>query len=137
MPAGGRAGRSGWVGARAPAQAPPWQVNTFQTVLITDGRLSFTIFNYETITWTTGTHASSGGNATGLGGIAAQAGFNAGDGRRYFSIPGSRTADVAEVETTTNVGVPGRWAFRIDDAQPLCAWPCAPASTAANASTTA
>uniref|UniRef100_A0A8D1HYF8 Sushi, nidogen and EGF-like domain-containing protein 1 n=1 Tax=Sus scrofa TaxID=9823 RepID=A0A8D1HYF8_PIG len=92
-------------------------VNTFQTVLITDGRLSFTIFNYETITWTTGTHASSGGNATGLGGIAAQAGFNAGDGRRYFSIPGSRTADVAEVETTTNVGVPGRWAFRIDDAQ--------------------
>nr|XP_020143666.1 sushi, nidogen and EGF-like domain-containing protein 1 isoform X2 [Microcebus murinus] len=92
-------------------------VNTFQTVLITDGKFSFTIFNYESISWTTGTHASSGGNATGLGGIAAQAGFNAGDGRRYFSIPGSRTADVAEVETTTNVGVPGRWAFRIDDAQ--------------------
>ncbi|XP_051695315.1 sushi, nidogen and EGF-like domain-containing protein 1 isoform X3 [Oryctolagus cuniculus] len=92
-------------------------VNTFQTVLITDGKLSFTIFNYESITWTTGTHASSGGDANGLGGIAAQAGFNAGDGRRYFSIPGSRTADMAEVETTTNVGVPGRWAFRIDDAQ--------------------
>lgn len=96
-------------------------VNTFQTVLITDGKLSFTIFNYESIAWTTGTHASSGGNATGLGGIAAQAGFNAGDGQRYFSIPGSRTADMAEVETTTNVGVPGRWAFRIDDAQPPCA----------------
>ncbi|KAG8508280.1 Sushi, nidogen and EGF-like domain-containing protein 1 [Galemys pyrenaicus] len=94
-------------------------VNTFQTVLITDGRFSFTIFNYESITWTTGTHASSGGNASGLGGIAAQAGFNAGDGLRYFSIPGSRTADMAEVETTTNVGVPGRWAFRIDDAQKL------------------
>lgn len=46
-----------------------------------------------------------------------QAGFNAGDGQRYFSIPGSRTADMAEVETSTNVGVPGRWAFRIDDAQ--------------------
>uniref|UniRef100_H0WH28 Sushi, nidogen and EGF like domains 1 n=1 Tax=Otolemur garnettii TaxID=30611 RepID=H0WH28_OTOGA len=92
-------------------------VNTFQTVLITNGKSSFTIFNYESIVWTTGTHASSGGNATGLGGIAAQAGFNAGDGRRYFSIPGSRTADMAEVETTTNVGVPGRWAFRIDDAQ--------------------
>ncbi|XP_006875291.1 PREDICTED: sushi, nidogen and EGF-like domain-containing protein 1 [Chrysochloris asiatica] len=92
-------------------------VNTFQVILITDGKLSFTIFNYESITWTTGTHASSGGDATGLGGIAAQAGFNAGDGQRYFSIPGSRTADMAEVETTTNVGVPGRWAFRIDDAQ--------------------
>ncbi|XP_037706510.1 sushi, nidogen and EGF-like domain-containing protein 1 isoform X5 [Choloepus didactylus] len=92
-------------------------VNTFQIVLITDGNVSFTIFNYESIAWTTGMHASSGGNAAGLGGIAAQAGFNAGDGQRYFSIPGSRTADVAEVETTTNVGVPGRWAFRIDDAQ--------------------
>ncbi|EHB16173.1 Sushi, nidogen and EGF-like domain-containing protein 1 [Heterocephalus glaber] len=92
-------------------------VNTFQTILITNGKASFTIFNYESITWTTGMHASSGGDSTGLGGIAAQAGFNAGDGRRYFNIPGSRTADMAELEATTNVGVPGRWAFRIDDAQ--------------------
>lgn len=111
-------------------------VNTFQTVLITDGRFSFTIFNYESILWTTGTHASSGGDADGLGGIAAQAGFNAGDGHRYFNIPGSRTADMAEVETTTNVGVPGRWAFRIDDAQPLCAWSCVRASMVASASMT-
>ena len=51
-----------------------WQVNTFQIVLITDGRFSFTIFNYEAILWTTGTHASSGGDADGLGGIAAQVG---------------------------------------------------------------
>lgn len=48
------------------------QVNTFQIVLITDGKLSFTIFNYESITWTTGMHASSGGDFAGLGGIAAQ-----------------------------------------------------------------
>ncbi|XP_054916692.1 sushi, nidogen and EGF-like domain-containing protein 1 isoform X2 [Poeciliopsis prolifica] len=91
-------------------------VNTFQVVLITDGELSFTIFQYNNITWTTGRHASSGGNLVGLGGIAAQAGFNAGDGRRYFNIPGSRTADVVSLEETTNVGYPGRWVFRIDDA---------------------
>uniref|UniRef100_A0A8C6L8Y8 Sushi, nidogen and EGF like domains 1 n=1 Tax=Nothobranchius furzeri TaxID=105023 RepID=A0A8C6L8Y8_NOTFU len=91
-------------------------VNTFQVVLITDGEISFTIFQYNTITWTTGRHASSGGNLTGLGGIAAQAGFNAGDGTRYFNIPGSRTTDVVGVEGTTNVGYPGRWVFRIDDA---------------------
>ncbi|XP_061593558.1 sushi, nidogen and EGF-like domain-containing protein 1 isoform X1 [Cololabis saira] len=91
-------------------------VNTFQVVLITDGELSFTIFQYNSITWTTGMHASSGGNHSGLGGIAAQAGFNAGDGKRYFNIPGSRTADVVNVEGTTNVGFPGRWVFRIDDA---------------------
>ncbi|CAL8273332.1 unnamed protein product [Arctogadus glacialis] len=92
-------------------------VNTFQVVLITDGDLSFTIFQYNNITWTTGMHASSGGDAAGLGGIAAQAGFNAGDGKRYFNIPGSRTPDVAGVEGTTNVGHPGRWVFRIDDAE--------------------
>ncbi|XP_063058064.1 sushi, nidogen and EGF-like domain-containing protein 1 isoform X2 [Engraulis encrasicolus] len=91
-------------------------VNTFQVVLITDGELSFTIFQYHNVTWTTGMHATSGGDAHGLGGIAAQAGFNAGDGKRYFNIPGSRTDDVVGVEETTNVGMPGRWVFRIDDA---------------------
>uniref|UniRef100_A0AAY4ES26 Sushi, nidogen and EGF-like domain-containing protein 1 n=1 Tax=Denticeps clupeoides TaxID=299321 RepID=A0AAY4ES26_9TELE len=91
-------------------------VNTFQVVLITDGELSFTIFQYHNITWTTGMHASSGGDQAGLGGIAAQAGFNAGDGRRYFNIPGSRTDDIVGVESTTNVGYPGRWVFRIDNA---------------------
>lgn len=48
------------------------QVNTFQVVLITDGELSFTIFQYHNVTWTTGMHASSGGDLAGLGGIAAQ-----------------------------------------------------------------
>ncbi|XP_077463845.1 sushi, nidogen and EGF-like domain-containing protein 1 isoform X2 [Stigmatopora argus] len=91
-------------------------VNTFQAVLITDGEFSFTIFQYNNVTWTTGRHASSGGDANGLGGIAAQAGFNAGDGVRYFNIPGSRTRDVAGLEATTNVGFPGRWVFRIDHA---------------------
>ncbi|XP_064792261.1 sushi, nidogen and EGF-like domain-containing protein 1 isoform X1 [Oncorhynchus masou masou] len=92
-------------------------VNTFQLVLITNGEVSFTIFQYHDVTWTTGMHASSGGDLAGLGGIAAQAGFNAGDGKRYFNIPGSRTDDVVDVEGTTNVGRPGRWVFRIDNAQ--------------------
>lgn len=47
--------------------------------------------------------------------LSLQAGFNAGDGSRYFNIPSSRTADVVNVEGTTNVGYPGRWVFRIDD----------------------
>jgi len=42
-------------------------------------------------------------------------GFNAGDGVRSFSVPGSRTASIADVETTSNVGLAGRWMFRIDD----------------------
>ncbi|KAI0239248.1 Sushi domain-containing protein 2 [Lamellibrachia satsuma] len=45
----------------------------------------------------------------------ARVGFNAGDGLRYFSVPGSRQAAIVDVETTTNLGLPGRWMFRIDD----------------------
>lgn len=68
-------GARSWAGqGPRPHSGSSLQVNTFQTVLITDGTLSFTIFNYESITWTTGTHASSGGDASGLGGIAAQVG---------------------------------------------------------------
>lgn len=48
--------------------------------------------------------------------LISQAGFNAGDGKRYFNIPGSRTDEVVNVGWTTNVGYPGRWVFRIDDA---------------------
>ena len=43
-----------------------------------------------------------------------QAGFNAGDGIRYFNIPGSRTHEVINLPTQSNVGVPGRWMFRVD-----------------------
>ncbi|XP_013419198.1 sushi domain-containing protein 2 [Lingula anatina] len=86
--------------------------NTFQVVLVTNGRHSFAIFNYKEVTWTTGT--ASGGSG-GLGGTPAQVGFNAGDGLRYFSVPGSRTSAIVDVETTTNVNVPGRWIFRVDD----------------------
>ena len=46
-----------------------------------------------------------------------QAGFNAGDGIRYFNIPGSRTHEVINLPTQSNVGNPGRWMFRIDNAK--------------------
>lgn len=47
------------------------KVNTFQTVLISDGVASFSIFNYGEISWSTGT-ASGGDPLTGLGGTTAQ-----------------------------------------------------------------
>jgi len=45
------------------------QNNTFQAVLVTDGQLSFVMYNYEKLTWTTG--MASYGNAQGLGGYQA------------------------------------------------------------------
>jgi len=46
------------------------QTNTYQAVLTEGGSVSFVMFNYATLTWTTGTQ--SGGDATtGLGGNPA------------------------------------------------------------------
>lgn len=47
------------------------QVNTFQSVLISDGVFHFAMFNFGEITWSTGT-ASGGDPLTGLGGTTAQ-----------------------------------------------------------------
>ncbi|XP_041485569.1 LOW QUALITY PROTEIN: sushi domain-containing protein 2-like [Lytechinus variegatus] len=88
--------------------------NSFQAVLVTDGRYSFVIFNYGDINWTTGT-ASDGNIFSGLGGTPAQVGFNAGDGVNYYSVSGSRTDSIVDIETTSNIGVPGRWVFRVDN----------------------
>ena len=46
-----------------------------------------------------------------------QAGFNAGDGIRFFNIPGSATDQVIDFPKKSNVGNPGRWMFRIDNAK--------------------
>ncbi|XP_038045830.1 uncharacterized protein LOC119720271 isoform X3 [Patiria miniata] len=87
--------------------------NTFQAVLVTDGSLSFAIYNYEDIRWTTGT-ASGGSSSTGRGGTPAQVGFNGGDGVNYCSLPESRTDAIVDVDLQTNIGTRGRFLFRID-----------------------
>ncbi|XP_061607135.1 alpha-tectorin isoform X3 [Phyllopteryx taeniolatus] len=88
-------------------------VNTFQTVLISDGGVSFALFNYEEIAWSTGT-ASGGDPLTGLGGTTAQSGFNGGEIGHFLNLPRSRSNDVVNIEQTTNVNIPGRWFFRVD-----------------------
>ncbi|XP_061452981.1 sushi, nidogen and EGF-like domain-containing protein 1 isoform X2 [Rhineura floridana] len=90
------------------------KVNTFQAVLTTNEKISLIILNYYDIQWTTG--IASGGNArTGLGGIPAQAGFDSGDKKNFYTIPGSRTADVLNIGGTSNVNVPGCWVFQVDE----------------------
>lgn len=64
------------------------------------------------IQWTTG-DASGGEN--GFGGTPALAGFNAGDSIRFFNVPGSRTSEIINITSTSNVNKPGVWIFRTDD----------------------
>ncbi|XP_078684632.1 sushi, nidogen and EGF-like domain-containing protein 1 [Branchiostoma floridae x Branchiostoma belcheri] len=91
---------------------------SFQVVLATDGIQSFAIFKYGDILWTTGS-ASMGDAATGLGGVPAQAGFNSGDGTNYYTVPGSRSSEIVDVETRSNVGQPGTFMYQINDAKIL------------------
>lgn len=81
--------------------------NTFQIILTTDGIHSFAINNYQDdgINWSSvlGTD----------GAIYAQAGFNDGDGVNYFLVPGSNTQDIINISSTSNVGIPGKWIFRL------------------------
>ncbi|NXH38106.1 TECTA protein, partial [Dicaeum eximium] len=88
--------------------------NTFQAVLTTDSEKSYIILNYRDIQWTTGT-VSDGDTATGLRGTPAHAGFNSGDGTNFYNIPVSQTDAIINITTTSNVNVPGRWVFRVDD----------------------
>lgn len=42
-------------------------------------------------------------------------GFNAGDGIRFAMVPGSRTAEIVNIDETSNIGRNGVWAFRVDE----------------------
>jgi Nidogen-like len=46
--------------------------------------------------------------------LLLQVGFNAGDAKVYYNLPGSNTKGVLNLTNSSNVGVNGRWLFRVD-----------------------
>lgn len=90
--------------------------NTFQVVLATDEILSYCLYNYEQIKWTTATNAG-GGPGDGLGGTTAFVGFNAGNGTRAFEyMPYSQTSRITNLVGNGYANdKPGRHIFRIDE----------------------
>ena len=93
------------------------QTNTFQLVLATDGFSSFAIFLYleDGIQWTT---AENSDGSNGFGGTEAQVGYDAGDGVNFHSVNGSMTPSIIDIETTSNVNIPGMYIFRLDSIPP-------------------
>ena len=83
------------------------QTNTFQCVMGTDGTRSFVTYLYADgeIQWAVSEDHRS---------LPAQVGFNAGDGIRFFAVPESRSPGIINIDTTSNVDVPGVWVFRVD-----------------------
>lgn len=83
--------------------------------MATDSIRSFVIFLYADggITWTTG---DASGGVNGLGGTPAQVGFNSGDGVNFFSHEDSRTSEIINITSKSNVGVNGMYIYRVDTA---------------------
>ncbi|XP_073774694.1 sushi, nidogen and EGF-like domain-containing protein 1 [Danio rerio] len=76
---------------------------TFQVVLISGSNYSFILMNYGNIAATERT---------------VEAGFDTISSTNYFVIPGSNNgSSVSSLNTSSNVNVPGRWAFRVDSGQ--------------------
>lgn len=96
------------------------KLNNFQLVLrnrADTGAGNFDVeFRYDRLEWTTG---SASGGVNGLGGVQAQAGYDAGDGVNYFTLPGSRTAQVLDLADASNIDAttPGLWSFAIRDGE--------------------
>ncbi len=68
----------------------------------TNGQLSFVTFLYDDIQWTETDQ------------YVSLAGINGGDGVRSVTLPGSRSVDIRNLTTTSNVGVEGLWMYRVD-----------------------
>jgi len=75
-------------------------------------------FRFTQCEWTTG---DASGGTNGFGGTPAQCGFDAGNGRDFVQIPGSRAAGINRVMCdTSNVGENGVWRFQIRAGSVVC-----------------
>jgi hypothetical protein len=95
------------------------KLNTFQMVISTNGIRSAAIFLYADngINWVTSDHS---GGINGFGGTPAVAGYNAGDGVKFYKLPGSLTEDVQFLDSIPgNTGRIGEWVLRLDRSVPI------------------
>ncbi|XP_071969524.1 sushi, nidogen and EGF-like domain-containing protein 1 [Engystomops pustulosus] len=83
------------------------KVNTFQVVLISDGKLTFLMYNYLDLQW-----PSLKLNV--MEGPSALAGLNNDNGSTYYQLPTSLSTNITSLAATSNVKVNGRWAFNVD-----------------------
>ena len=83
------------------------QHNTFQTILLTDGVRSYSVFLYNSMNW----------------GDGATIGFS--DGTNFYTLEGGEgvfatSSNVLNLPTLTNVGTPGVFIFSTESCKPSC-----------------
>jgi hypothetical protein len=103
--------------------------NTFQAVVISDGKVTFVLYNYWKLTWTCGM-LSGNCSSNGVAGTAAVIGYNSGSTNWYDMIDWSLTDQVLTLTSTTNAQQPGRWAWLVSDASTTSS--CLPISRVAS-----
>jgi hypothetical protein len=74
--------------------------NTFQLVIATDGKLSFLIFNFGSLSWPNSQFTMN-----------SFFGYNAGDNINYYSYPDSFNNNITNVAFQSNLNKPGKWIF--------------------------
>lgn len=74
-------------------------------MLVSGSNISFVFFIYGAIQW---------GNFSNIGFKPSDFSFVADRNSQSFMVPIALTNDTVEIETTSNVGVPGLYAFRVD-----------------------
>lgn len=93
----------------------PLQTNTFQCAIGVDAQQQITSISFlypeDSILWTTG---DADGGMGGLGGDPADVGFVAPDPTSSLFISISNTPAVVDIESTSNVFVPGLYTFRFE-----------------------
>ncbi|KAJ8922644.1 hypothetical protein NQ315_007676 [Exocentrus adspersus] len=89
------------------------KVNTYQVVIITDGVETYVEFLYpkDGIQWIQGT-----GDRSGLPDARAQAGIISPDGK-LFTLPGSGTEKVRNLDQWSNMDLEGQFLFKVDESE--------------------
>ena len=67
--------------------------------------MTFVFFIYGDIQW---------GDSANYGFDGANIGFDAGDGTRFFMVPGALTNQTLNIDEGSNVGVTGLYIYRVD-----------------------
>ncbi len=87
-------------------------LNTFQCIIVngksSDTQVTFVILHYATLEWPTADSTDSDS--------LPQVGFYRRKGNTVISeqLPNARTENVTMLTKLSNVGIPGKWIFRVD-----------------------
>ncbi|KAI1709165.1 nidogen-like domain-containing protein [Ditylenchus destructor] len=78
--------------------------NTFQSLLATDGNQTYAIFMYNAIGWSVEIRRY------------AKVGFAIREDSKTYLVSGSDRPDISTIGNRSNIGIPGKWIFKIDQA---------------------